>query len=155
MLDYDWEESVGYWLCMTSHELRKAMAPLLSEHGLTLRHWEVLACLSRRGCSSQAELAEFLSIEPNTLAGVLKRMQLAGLLERRSCAEDRRKKGLYPTQAAEELWQRATAITRRIRAEATAGLSEADLQQLKTTCAKIRDNLSRMKLPEAFEAKAS
>ncbi len=144
MLNYDWENSVGYWLCMTSHELRKALGPLLAQEGITLRQWEVLACLSTRGGGSQAELAESLSIEPNTLAGVLNRMQSSGLLERRNCEHDRRCKRIYPTAAADVLWQRVAKICHAMRAQAVAGLTDQELAQLKNLCTRIRENIAAL-----------
>lgn len=144
MLEYDWENSVGYWICLTSHEFRKALGHLMSKEGITLRQWEVLACLSARECCSQAELAEYLSIEPHTLAGVLKRMQEAGLLERRSCPDDRRRNRIFPTAAASEIWDRVAHVFRMMRQEVVAGISAEELAMLKLLCGKLRENISRV-----------
>lgn len=91
-LDYDWENSVGYWICAASHSLRKALDSRLNKEGITIRQWEVLAWLSARGCGSQSEIADQLGIKPHTLVGVLSRMEKAKLITRRSSQEDRRKK---------------------------------------------------------------
>lgn len=142
MLEYDWENSVGFWICMTAHELRKSLGALLACEGITLRQWEVLACLSCRGCNSQAELAEHLSIEPHTVAGVLNRMEVAGWIVRKPCENDRRRMRIEPTEAAERVWKRVTEICHEMRAQAVAGLSDAEIALLKKTCAKIRDNIA-------------
>ncbi|MCA8993710.1 MAG: MarR family transcriptional regulator [Planctomycetaceae bacterium] len=144
MLEYDWENSVGYWICMTSHEMRKALGMQLNQEGITLRQWEVLACLSSQGCGSQSELAEHLSIEPNTLAGVLSRMQKAGLLERKNCSEDRRRKRIHPTEKAEAVWKRVTAICHTMRAQAIAGLTSEEVALLKKLCGHIRQNVAQV-----------
>lgn len=150
MLEYDWEESLGFWICVTSHEMRKALGPVLAQEGLTIRQWEVLACLSARGIGCQAELADHLSIEPNTLAGVLDRMQKAGWLERRPCEEDRRRKRLYPTGLAEAVWKRVTDACHAMRSQVTTGLTAEDVTNLKRILAKIRENVSAVTPPQSI-----
>ena len=58
MLEYDWESSIGYWVCTTSHALRRALSTQLAQEGMTFRQWEVLAWLSANDGLSQAEMAE-------------------------------------------------------------------------------------------------
>ena len=147
MLEYDWESSIGYWVCLTSHALRRACDARLTEAGMTLRQWEVLACLSvNKGCS-QAELAEQMGIEPPTLAGILRRMARDGWLEIRACDQDRRKNKLFPTEKALEIWPKLTEICHQVRAQAIEGLAPAEIQELRTLCEKIRKNLDD---PDSF-----
>lgn len=142
VLEYDWENSVGCWVCTTSQMLRKALGAQLTREGITLRQWEVLAWLSCNGCGAQAELAEAIGIEPHTMAGIISRMERDGLLERKSCEKDRRKNTITPTPRAEELWERVTRICHEVREKATAGLSDRELQQFKQMCQRIQDNLA-------------
>ena len=37
MLEYDFQSSVGYWLCMTSHAYERAMNEELTAQGITFR----------------------------------------------------------------------------------------------------------------------
>lgn len=142
MLEYDWDNSVGQWICSTSHALRKALGARLGAQGVTLRQWEVLAFLSRDGCGSQSELAEAMGIEPHTLAGVLSRMERDGLLARHSCKQDRRKNITEPTEKAHELWARAAVECREIRRRAVEGIPPADLEVFRRVCSQIHANLS-------------
>lgn len=142
MLEYDWETSVGHWICSTSHALRKALGSQLSRTGITLRQWEVLAWLSADGCGSQSELAEALGIEPHTLAGILGRMERDGLLERKCCPEDRRKNRIQPTEKAEAVWARVTDLCHEIRKRAVKGMTPEELSVLQSLCARIRQNLA-------------
>lgn len=141
MLEFDFEESVGYWICTTSHALRKALESKLLEVGITLRQWEVLACLACEEGLTQAEMADRLGIEPPTLAGVVGRMERDGWLERVACQEDRRKNRVYPTPQAENVWKQTTEICHGIRQQATAGLDASMLECLKVGCEQIRANL--------------
>lgn len=142
MLDYDWENSVGYWVCTTSHALRRALGTRLAREGITLRQFEVLAWLSCKGSGSQAELAEHLGIEPNTLAGVVSRMERDGLLERRNCQQDRRKNTIHPTEKSEEIWHSVTDSCHEVRSQATAGFTPEELTQFRQLCERIRENLN-------------
>lgn len=142
MLDYDWEHSIGYWVCTTSHALRRALGARLAREGITLRQFEVLAWLSCKGSGSQAELAEHLGIEPNTLAGVVSRMERDGLLERRNCQLDRRKNTIHPTEKAEEIWNSVTISCHEVRNQATRSFSAEELALFRELCDRIRENLN-------------
>ena len=142
MLEYDWESSVGHWVCKTSHALKRALSACLADEGMTFRQWEVLAWLSVNGDLSQAELADCMNIEPHTLAGVLRRMERDGWLERRCSPTDRRRNTIHPTDKAEEAWLRAVQCCQQVRSQAVSGLSREEIDQFKATCEKIRNNLS-------------
>jgi MarR family transcriptional regulator for hemolysin len=144
MLEYDFEASVGYWICMTSHALRRALDAELAREKITLRQWEVLASIALNGDLSQSELAERLGIEAPTLAGILARMERDGWLERASCPEDRRKKRIRVTEQAEAVWNRMAECCRRVRQQAVQGISDEDLAQLRDTCERIRSNLGTL-----------
>ena len=88
MLHYDFEDSLGYWVCITSHALRRALNAELTREGISFRQWEVLAWIALEGELSQAQLAERLGIEAPTLVGILDRMERDGWLERVPCVED-------------------------------------------------------------------
>lgn len=143
VLEYDWESSVGFWVCCTSHALRKELGAKLTGEGVTLRQWEVLAWLSTGGCGSQSELAESLGIEPHTMAGILSRMERDGLLERQTCEHDRRKNRIQPTAKAESIWARVTVLCHEVRDRAVQGFSEEELDTFRSLCQRIRDNLSQ------------
>ncbi len=143
MLKYDWENSVGYWICTASHALRKALGQELAKSGITIRQWEVLAWLSCNGSGSQSELAEVLGIEANTLGGVVVRMERDGLLTRECDETDKRKNTIKPTAKAEELWLQVAEIAFRVRVNAVKGLSPEDLQTFKRLCHTIHDNLTQ------------
>lgn len=141
MLQYDFDESVGYWVAVTAHAIRRALDVELSREGITFRQWEVLAWLSIAGEQSQVELADRLGIEAPTLAGILARMERDGWLERRCCEVDRRRKLLRATEKAEMVWTRVVECCRTVRARATEGIASEDLKKLKAICEKIRANL--------------
>ena len=141
MLPYDFDESVGYWVAMTSHAIRRAVDAELAKENITLRQFEVLAWIALEGEQSQVELADRLGIEAPTLAGILTRMERDGWLERYGCPEDRRRKRIRATPQAEAVWARMTDCSRRVRAKAAEGLSSEELAFFKQICETLRTNL--------------
>ena len=164
MLNYDAEQSIGYWVATTAHALRRALEAELADQNMTLRQWEVLAWIAVDGAQSQADLAEKLGIEAPTLAGILSRMERDGWLERYECPDDRRRKRIRATQKAESVWSQASECCKRVREQAALGLTDEDLAQLKRVCAAIRENLGTaestgssiaMPCPSAEEAESA
>jgi MarR family transcriptional regulator for hemolysin len=141
MLEYDFEQSVAYWVVMTAHAFERALNNELSQHGITYRQWQVLGWLALEGELSQVELAERMRIEPPTLVGILERMERAEWIRRRPCPMDRRRRLVSPAPSAEPIWSKVVACARKIRGQATLGIDEADLHKMKATLGKIRDNL--------------
>jgi DNA-binding MarR family transcriptional regulator len=141
VLQYDWENSVGYWIVNTAHAVRRALNTELAREGITLRQWEVLACLALNEEMSQAEVAERLGIEAPTLVGILDRMERDGWLERINCAHDRRKKRIRGTKKSEQLWARMVGCAHRVRARAISGVTTAEIDAFRSVCTRILTNL--------------
>ncbi len=156
MLQYDFEESLGYWIFSTAHAMSRALNEELSAHGITYRQWEVLAWLSYLGEVSQIELAESMRIEAPTLVGLLDRMERDDWIQRVQDPNDRRKKLIRPTDRVEPVWNRMVECAQRIRLRAREGLSLEQLDQLRDTLAAMRANLSpEGDLPPARKSPAS
>lgn len=141
MLQYDFEESMGYWVVTSAHAFERALNEELALHGITFRQWEVLAWLAHDGELSQSVLAERMGIEAPTLAGILDRMQRDGWIQRRSCPDDRRKKIVCPTKRVEPVWSQMVACARRVRARACHGIDPYEFERVKQTLAAIQENL--------------
>lgn len=146
MLQFDWENSVGYWICMTSAAMRRSLNAELAAQQITLRQWEVLACITLEGDLAQGDVAERLGIEAPTLVGILDRMERDGWLERYGCPEDRRRKRIRATEKAEAVWTRMVECAHRVRAKAIQGFSPDELGQLKQMCERLRVNLAQAEL---------
>ena len=82
-----------------------------------------------------------LEVEEGSLYPALYRMERDGWLERHGCPDDRRRKRIRVTPKAEAVWARMAECCRRVRSQATRGVSEEELAQLKQTCERLRANL--------------
>jgi MarR family transcriptional regulator for hemolysin len=141
MLEYDFEQSAGYWLCTTWQVYQRALNEELAPQGITFRQCQVLGCLALEGQLSQSELAERMRIEPPTLVGILDRMERDGWIRRCTCPHDRRKKLVSAAEAAEPVWSTIVACAKRVRAQATKGLSKSDRVTLHKLLNRIQQNL--------------
>jgi MarR family transcriptional regulator for hemolysin len=144
VLEYDFEESVGCWVALTSHAMKRALDAELAREEITFRQWEVLAWIACNGEQSQVELADCMGIEAPTLAGILARMERDGWLERTNCSQDRRRKLIRATEKAEAIWSRSVECCHRVRECATEGVSAEELSVFKSVCERIRENLGSL-----------
>jgi MarR family transcriptional regulator for hemolysin len=142
VLRYDFEESVGYWLTSSQRSYMASLRDQLAPHGITYRQAEILGWIALEGPLSQSDLASRMMIEPPSLVGTLDRMEASGLLERKSCADDRRKNLVHVMPAAEEMWEQIVDCARRVRAQATAGLTDDEVTTLKSLLRRVRDNFT-------------
>lgn len=149
MLDYDFENSVGFWICQASHALQRAFNEELAPQGITYRQCQVLGCLALEGPLSQTDLADRMRIEPPTLVGILDRMEQGGWIRRDSDKRDRRRKLVQPLPAAKPVWSKIVACAKRVRAKATHGMTEAQLAQLKKLLSIVQNNLQPVEAREA------
>jgi MarR family transcriptional regulator for hemolysin len=150
-LAYDFERSVGFWVCQTSHALQRAFNEQLAPAGITFRQAQVLGCLALEERLTQTDLAERLGIEPPTLVGVLDRMERDGWIRRTGDRHDRRRKWIEATAAAQPVWRRVVTAARRVRRRATRGLAAAELAQLQQLLARVRENLQAPERPQPPE----
>jgi MarR family transcriptional regulator for hemolysin len=141
VLEYDFENSVGYWVCQASHALQKAFNEELAPQGVTFRQAQVLGCLALEGRLSQTDLAERMRIEPPTIVGILDRMERDGWIRRGGDKKDRRKKLVEVMPAAKPVWTKIVAVAKRVRARATRGMTATQLAQLKKLLDVVRANL--------------
>jgi len=142
MTSYSPERSLGFVLHDVSRLLRRAFDRRARTIGLTRAQWFVLAHLSRNEGINQAALADIMEIEPITLVHQLDRLEAAGWIERRLDPEDRRVRLLFLTDGGRPILDRMYELGSETRAEAVAGLSEAEHDALIDTLLRIKTNLS-------------
>ncbi|HYP63137.1 MAG TPA: MarR family transcriptional regulator, partial [Acidocella sp.] len=71
--------------------------------GMTRAQWGILRRLAAQPGCSQKELADMLEVEPITVARLVDRLEVAGMLERRADEQDRRIWRLHLLPAAMEV----------------------------------------------------
>lgn len=141
MLYVDFEQSIGYWLTLTTQAYHRAISEELAPHGITYRQSMVLGWLALEGDLSQTQLAAKMLVEPPTLVGILDRMERDGWITRHGCPGDRRKKIIRANTAAEPVWKKIVECAARVRARATHGLSDRQLGTLKRLLRRVGNNV--------------
>jgi MarR family transcriptional regulator, transcriptional regulator for hemolysin len=141
VLDYDFENSVGHWVCQASQVLQRAFNEELAPQGVTFRQAQLLGCLALEGKLSQTDLADRMRIEPPTLVGIIDRMERDGWIRRSSDATDRRRKLIEALPASKPAWIKIIAAAKRVRNRATRGMTANQLAQLKKLLGLVQSNL--------------
>lgn len=141
MLPYDFEASPGYWMTISTQALHRALNEELAPTGITYRQTQVIAWLVFEGDMAVSDLAGRMMIEPPTLVGILERMERNGWIVRVGCENDRRRKWIRLTEAAEPVWEQIVECLYRVRARATAGLSAEQVEQLVSILKQMHENL--------------
>ena len=143
MLQYDFEESIGYWLTITTQAVHRALNDELAPHGITYRQSQVLAWLAVEGELTQADLSCRMLIEPPTLVGILDRMERDGWITRENSPTDRRKKLIRPNPAAEPVWEKIVSCAKRVRARATRGMTPDEVETALSLLRRIHENVQK------------
>jgi MarR family transcriptional regulator, transcriptional regulator for hemolysin len=133
----------GFLVSDVARLLREKFNATAQTLGLTLAQARVLAHLSRNEGISQVALSAILEVQPITLLRQIDRLEKAGLLQRRAHPNDRRMQQLYLTPLSQPRLQKIFDVGSDVHVHVMAGLGAAERDQLITTLAKIRANLSQ------------
>ncbi len=142
MLKHNFEESIGFWICMASRAFERAMNEQLSPTGITYRQCQVLGWLALEGDLSQTDLADRMRIEPPTLVGILDRMEREGWIRRENCSDDRRRKLIRALPKAEPIWSTIIACSDAVRDRGNQGLTREEQALLKSLTSRVIANLA-------------
>ena len=151
MSDFDLNRSFGFVLHDTARLISKRYDQRAKSLGLTRAQTQLLAYLLYHEGINQARLADLLEIEPISLARLLDRMEQAGWVERRPDPKDRRAWLLYTTEKLKPVFTKMVEIGKEVRAEALAGLSEEERDQILGMLLRVRRNLSEKGREERAE----
>jgi DNA-binding MarR family transcriptional regulator len=87
---YDLESSIGFLVYKVHQRAAAEFRHALEPTGLTPPQFAVLALLHSQDGQRQATLCERGAVDPNTMVGIVDRLEVAGLVERRRDPQDRR-----------------------------------------------------------------
>lgn len=136
----------GYVVHDVSRMRRIVMDYAVGPLGLTRSQWSTLATLSRSSSKGmmQAEIARLMDVGKVTIGGLVRRLEIAGLVERRSDENDKRLKRVYITEAGYDVIRRMIVLADDLNNDILAGISEEEREIAENTLVKVRDNLKRM-----------
>ena len=134
-------ETTGYMLAQTCRLLRTQAHALLGEIGLCGGQQFVLHVLWAEEGITHSELAERLKVSPATVTNMLKRMEKAGLVERRQDTKDQRVSRAYLTDAGLDIRDAVEETWREIERQAFSGFSSEERDSLDQLLIRTRENL--------------
>ena len=92
---------------------------------------------------SQQELATRLYVTKGNISGLIDRLAEAGLVERRSTANDRRQHAIYLTEAGRRMAETAIAVQHRWIASTLGRMAEPDLEALEAKLVALQGHRPR------------
>lgn len=128
---FDLGASVGF-LVYKAHqrsfaEFRRLLGPLR----LTPAQFGVLALLYQQGCQSQSALCERAAVDPNTMVGIVDRLEEAGRVCRSRDPRDRRAHRVQITPQGRRTFERCLPRQREASQRCWADLSRAERSRLR------------------------
>jgi MarR family transcriptional regulator, transcriptional regulator for hemolysin len=137
------DRSFGFLVHDVSRLVKRRFERAARHTGLpiTRRQAAVLLYIARKEGVSQAEVANWLDLEPIALVRMLDKLHEEGLVERRAHPTDRRVRTLWLMPAARPVVERILEINLAIREEAFAGLEAGAREAVIAALASVKDNL--------------
>lgn len=140
-LDLDDAVRFGFLVHDVSRLRRVAIDRILKPLGVTRSQWWVLTFLSRRDGITQTALAADLDLTKVAVGGLLERMQVAGLIERRSENLDARVRRVHLTRAGNRLIKRIRTHVGEFELGVLSGTNDDDLATTLATMRRMKHTL--------------
>jgi DNA-binding MarR family transcriptional regulator len=139
-------------LYQCANMLHKTGTRAIEEEGLTTQQWAVLGALSRPqagGAMKLGELARYLMVSRQNLAGVIGRLERDGRVESTSDPQDGRSRLIRLTPGGRQVWQRkAVPKIQDYYEQALEGFSVNDMVHTVHYLLKILENMQKIDTPD-------
>lgn len=104
------DEQICFTLYRTNIAINRTYKPLLDEMGITYPQYLVLNVLGEEDGRTIGTIAARLALEPSTITPLVKRMEAAGLVERRRSRDNEREVQVWLTEAGCTLFGRSQCL---------------------------------------------
>lgn len=138
------EESLGFLLTDNLRLTRRIATRYFEQHQITLAQARALLGVCRWQGIRQVDLADFMEIQPISLARLLDQLAETGLIERRPDPTDRRAFQLFLTPLATPVVTLINEASRAFQAKALSGMSPEQVDALLGGLNKLRENLTQL-----------
>ncbi len=135
------EAMICFDIYSASRNLTSVYRPLLDDLGLTYPQYLVMRVLWCQGERTVRELVDEIQLDYGTLSPLLKRLEAAGLVDRRRRADDERSVLVSLTVKGAELQERSTPVPDAIGA--ALGLTPEESADLRRLLHKVSANTLR------------
>jgi DNA-binding MarR family transcriptional regulator len=128
--DYVADESVGWLMRKLVQSIVSQADRKLAVHGLTNAQWAPLFKLHQGQCTTVAELARELGLDPGATTRAIDRLEAKQLVRRIRSAEDRRVVRIELSDAGREAAAQVPAVLAEILNQHLSGFDAAEWRQL-------------------------
>src|SRR5216683_1232673 len=119
----------GTLLGRTYRQWRRAADLRLQPFELTEATWLPLVHIARAPTPPrQKDLAASMFVDGSSVVRLLDSLEAAGLIQRKEGETDRRAKTIHLTPRGRAIADKVESVSRRVRSDALAGLSERDIE---------------------------
>lgn len=143
---YEIANRLFFRLYQCANILHKTGSRAVESEGLTTQRWAVLGALIGETATegmSIGDLARYLKVSRQSLAGVVGRLELDGLIETIADPADGRGRLVKMTSQGAQRWhERALPLIAQFYDEASAGLSVEDLSHALHYLVRLLENMS-------------
>jgi DNA-binding MarR family transcriptional regulator len=139
---YDLERSIGFLVYKVHQRAAAEFRHALEPTGLTPPQFAVLALLYCQDSQRQAALCERGVVDPNTMVGIVDRLEAAGLVARRRDPQDRRAHLVRITPEGQRTFRDCIRLRNQAANRSWAALSPVEQNQLRDLLRKV------LRLPE-------
>ncbi|MCB2000338.1 MAG: MarR family transcriptional regulator [Rhodoferax sp.] len=112
-------------------------------YGITRREWRLICALALDGTMLSSALAQRIHLERGRTSKAISEMVEKGLLVRRPRPNDRRQVEIELTDAGRSIYDTLFPEVVRLNQQLLAALSEADIEQLDATLARLQASADR------------
>ena len=137
-------ESMDFLLAQVCRLHHARAHTLLEELGLYRGQPPMLHALWEQEGLTHSELAARLHVKPSTITKMIKRMEKAGFVERRSDPEDQRISRVHLTDVGRSIQNDVEQVWRTLEDETFVGFGLEELVLLRRFFLQMRDNLIRV-----------
>jgi homoprotocatechuate degradation regulator HpaR len=134
-------KNLPHLLLQSREALMSRFRPVLNQHGVTEQQWRILRVLLDEDGLEPRQLCERCLISSPSIAGVLMRMEEAGLIKRERMEHDQRRVKVTVTAATKKLGKSIAPIIEREYLELEKKVGVKQLQQVYDTLDTLLQNL--------------
>lgn len=135
---------LGFQIADIRRKTGRLFEQYLKGYPLTLTQGRALVGVARQQGIRQVELAEYLDVQPITLARMIDQLSKLGYVERRSDPTDRRAFQLFLLPAAEPIIKFFADKSLEFQQQVLVGLTDTQIDMLLGGLNHIRKNLDRI-----------
>ena len=138
---YPLDDQLCFSLYSANIAINRTYKPMLDEMGITYPQYLVLSALAEHDGRTVGAIAERLSLESSTITPPVKRLEQAGLVQRRRSTTDERQVHVWLTEAGRALIHRSKCLGDALMER--SGMTAGEFQAFNRKIHALLDALSR------------